>query len=261
MSSDYLTILQLTGPVGPKRLERTYQLSRARYERLTSRGPLRFYRQDLLTDAERAYQQLKKQLAPFSATTGKYHTVSNLRQTPSVVARCAAERGNNINTKGRVKSPVKKGTILSNETIRLKSRTLHELRRNAAAGSGGGARPADESEASNPSKESGREKALIEEEFCREVIYRLEGDMIRFDSRRELLQIAEEREIHLYRANMLIAQIVEAVRQNKLYEPSPAERRIINRDDSGGWRLKTVVAAGIVLLAVVIDVLLIRYFR
>ncbi|MBI9015802.1 MAG: hypothetical protein JEZ07_00940 [Phycisphaerae bacterium] len=60
-------------------------------------------------------------------------------------------------------------------------------------------------------------KAKAEDAFCRDVIHRLEGDLIRFDSRRQLLQIADQLEIGTFRANFLMAQIVEAVRTNKLY--------------------------------------------
>ncbi|MBN2210679.1 MAG: hypothetical protein JW709_04710 [Sedimentisphaerales bacterium] len=63
-----------------------------------------------------------------------------------------------------------------------------------------------------------RTKAQIEDDFCREVIYRLEGDLIRFDSRRELLQLAHDEGIAVFRANMLIAQIVESVRTHGAFD-------------------------------------------
>ena len=254
MSSDYLAILQLSAPAGPKQLERAYRLSRARYERLTERGPLRFYRQDLLADTERAYQHLKRQMQASSAVNSKYRKISTLRQGPSAVAQQAAQRGGIDYMKGAVKSQVKKGSIFSAEAVRLKSRYLHELR-HMAGGAGAGGGMAGKGEAGL----SEREKALIEDEFCREVIHRLEGEMIRFDSRRELLQKAREEGIHLFRANMLIAQIVEAVRQHKLYEPSAAERQISQSFRPRRGRLKAAWAAGAVILAVVIDLLLIRY--
>ena len=97
-----------------------------------------------------------------------------------------------------------------------------------------------------------------EDDFCREVIYRLEGDLIRYDSRHELLELAHQWGIHAFRANMLIAQIVEAVRQNKLYE-SEAEAQGMATD-----RSKKALPMGRLILAaavaaVIINVLLMRY--
>ena len=87
--------------------------------------------------------------------------------------------------------------------------------------------------------------------------------MIRFDSRRELLQIAADKELNMFRANMLMAQIVESVRQNKLYEPTEEERQLLKRQSvkvySPGRGLKAALALVIIGLAVVIDVLVIRY--
>jgi hypothetical protein len=253
MSSDYLTILQLSKPVSHKQLERAYQMTRARYQRLTSRGPLRFYRQDLLDDAEKAYRMLKDELSSFAVKDDKYRNINHLRKPPSVVAQQAAKLCSLIEAKGAVNSPIKKGTILSSEPLTLKSRTLNGLRQNPAAGSETGQGE------NNDCGVSKREKALIEDGFCREVIHRLEGEMIRFDSRRELLQVAQGQGISLFRANMLIAQIVEAVRQNKLYEPSSVELEINGRNYCRNWRLAALLAAGAVLAAVVIDVLVIRY--
>ena len=99
-----------------------------------------------------------------------------------------------------------------------------------------------------------RKKAQIEDDFCREVIYRLEGDLIRFDSRLELLQLAREKDIPVFRANMLIAQIVQSVRTHGSFasETRAAATRLHHRSR---WRaaLYTVGAAA------VIDLLLIRW--
>ena len=105
-----------------------------------------------------------------------------------------------------------------------------------------------------------RGKAKVEDDFCLEVIYRLEGDLIRYDSRRELLQIARDRKIHLFRANMLMAQIVEAVRQHKLYEPAPAEMRLKQPARKQRSVIKRLILTMAVVLAVIADVLLIRWF-
>ena len=248
MSEDYLAILQLRAPADADRLERAYRSSRARYERLTARGPLRFYRRDLLDDVEKAYRQLRKELPMPALSKSKYHKIDHPGKKPSILAQRAAALGYVAEVKKTVKSPVKKGSILSAEPLRLRSRTLSELRQPKAP----------ETTAAAAARIKEREKSLVEDEFCREIIYRLEGDMIRYDSRQELIRIAGQRNIHLFRANMLIAQIVEAVRQNKLYQPSPAEQAAAKKNKRRRrWTAALVVGA--ILLAAVIDWLLIRY--
>ena len=68
--------------------------------------------------------------------------------------------------------------------------------------------------------------------------------------------IAYERGIGLFKANMLMAQIVEAVRQNKLYEGVMKERRREGRGQR--WRRRIGRVMLVVALAAVIEVLLIR---
>lgn len=193
MSNDYLTILQLTHPVTPDRLDMAYQRSRLRFLRLTRRGPLRFYRNDLLTAAQRSYKALK----PSSDTRPSARPLSML-------ARRVADQGQ-ISDRPPVKLSVKNGLLPSGKTtagrfgLSLKQPELTSTDR--------------------------KKQAQVEDRFCHEVIYRLEGDLIRFDSRRELLRLADSWNIPLFQANLLIAQIVESVRQNKLYLPSPAERK------------------------------------
>lgn len=198
MSSDYWAILQLRGPVEPDRLTQAYNRSRERFLRLTARGPLRFFRSELLADARRAYQSLR---------------------SPSV--------------------------RLSSRPMSLLSRRVRsvgELRRRGDS--------SDEKEVT--------QKALREDAFCREVIYRLEGELIRFDSRRELLQIATEWNIGLFQANMLIAQIAEAVRQHKLYEGSVGATAGQERVKSRWYGVGYILLAG-AALAVIIDLLVIGW--
>ena len=248
MTGNYLQVLQLTEPQGEDHLELAYKLSQARYLRLTRRGPLKFYRHDLLQETERAYRELKKSLEANEVKINPYRKADYIKNPPSVRARQAAMEARAPLVKNRVKSAVKTGTILLGAPLKLKSRSLNHLRNNTL------------SDSTEPDE---RRRAMIEDEFCREVIYRLEGDMIRFDSRRELLQIAADKELNMFRANMLMAQIVESVRQNKLYEPTDEERQLLKgqkvKVSSPGRRLKVAVAMVIIGLAVVIDVLVIRY--
>jgi hypothetical protein len=193
MSSEYLTILQLPEVFNSHQLETAYQKSRLRYERLTKRGPLRFYREQLMRDAERAYRSLKRPAGSVPVLDG---------ERPRVLSQ-------------RVPVELRKG------------------------------------EAEEKSKQVEREEC-----FCRETLYRLEGDLIRYESRRELLQWAYEHQIPLFRANLLIAQIVESVRQNKLYKTSS-----VPKGKGKGKRklsLKAVLFSA-AILAVVVDILLIVF--
>ncbi len=198
MSNDYLTILQLTHPVTPDRLDMAYQRSQLRFLRLTRRGPLRFYRNDLLTAVQRAYKALKSSFDPTDAT----NCLPN-RPLSLLARRVAGQR--QISDRPPVKLSVKNGLLPPDKTT---------------AGHFGLSSKQPETTSTDRKKQD-----QVEDQFCREVIYRLEGDLIRFDSRRTLLRLADSWNIPLFQANLLIAQIVESVRQNKLYLPSPAERK------------------------------------
>lgn len=158
MSSDYLTILQLSEPVTLFRLESAFHASCLRYQRLTAAGPLQFYRQSLLADADRAYQALRRSAVP---------------------------------------GPSRPLSLLARRVQQMQPTAITPL-----------------------------SSAQIEENFCREVLYRLEGDLIRFDNRRELLALAHHWNLPVYEANMLMAQIVQSIRQYRLYEPSPREKQV-----------------------------------
>jgi len=232
MSSEYLSILQLTRPVSPQQLETAYKRSRTRYMRLTSRGPLRFYRRDLLDAVERAYKSLKQPSPQISA------------RPLSLLARRAAEIAP-LPPKPPVKS-------ISENTSLFPANLPHiQFDKNVQS-----------SEHRNDQKHS---QIQLEDQFCREVIYRLEGDLIRFDSRRELLKLAQQTNIPVFRANLLIAQIVQAVRKHKLFEPLPSERL---QDDSDNTNKKKsrprhllLITALAVLLAALIDWLIIRHLE
>ena len=260
MSRRYLTILQLADFVEQRQLRHAYRASRARYQRLTARGPLRFYRRQLLTDVERAYHALTAGAERLSAENHSSGNDKNPFCPSGAAARRAARLNTALQEKVSLRSAGMKNCPASSQALPLRSRSLSHLRQQAAE------------------QDQDRQRALIEDEFCREVIYRLEGDLIRFQSRRELLQIASEKGIHLFQANMLMAQIVEAVRQHKLYLPTTAEKKEthaqrLNRETRGSvitgsgpkktgrFRIIPIGTAAMVLLAVVIDLLLIRYLQ
>ena len=204
MSSDYHAVLQLTGPVSGPQLQRAYQNSCERLRCLTARGPLRFFRKDLLAEAQRAYRTLSRLSSLPDQHYADPDLPPGLGSSPSIVARNAARTGHTAEFKGPVNSPVTRRTTLSAGTAMPPAQTPDQL-----------AKPPDRSK---------RAQALIEDEFCRQVIYRLEGDLIRYTSRQQLLKIAHDQWIPPFRANMLIAQITEAVRQHKLYQPArPSE--------------------------------------
>jgi hypothetical protein len=258
MSKQHLTILQLEDIVDPSQWHKVYNASRARYLRLTARGPLRFYRRQLLSDLDRAYQTLKTTTSRNSSGPQSAPRPNGASCPTYAAARRNAHLKNSLqNQLPNQFSLLKKIISSSSPSPSLPSRNLDHWRQPA------------------PSENNTRRQDLIEDEFCREVIYRLEGDLIRFDSRRQLLQLASERNIHTFRANMLIAQIVETVRQNKLYLPSPKEissLRSLNaslkyrksprpskpRKPASRSKLKPTLTALIILLALIIDLLLIH---
>lgn len=278
--SDYLVVLQAGEPLTAERLERAYQVSRARYERLTARSGLRYYRKSLLDDVERAYVELKKTLTDGEGCGTKRFVSGELgtASRKSVVARRAEQLGELYKGKSmRISLPKERKISLQGRSIRYwQERANQESQAQGFAGTG-----REERQLSEP------DKTTIEDAYCREVICRLEGDLIRYDSRLELLRIARQWEIHPFRANMLMAQIVEAVRQEKLYVASQREMQLWRKggdDEKGNGRsgngggavrnkpVKVKAAGGIwgirkaylvvaAAIAVIIDVLLIRYLR
>lgn len=279
--SDYLVILQAGESLTEERLERAYQVSRARYERLTAeRGGLRYYRKSLLDDVERAYVELKKTLADGEGrgTRGFVSGEAGTAGRKSVVGRRAEQLGKaGGGISGRISLTRERKIDLQGRSIRYwQERANQESRAQGFAGSGQEARQLSEPD-----------KTAIEDAFCREVICRLEGDLIRYDSRLELLWIARQSEIHPFRANMLMAQIVEAVRQKKLYVASRQEMQLWRKGSGGDkgysragngdgavqnepvkveaaggiWGMRKAYLAVVALIAVIIDVLLIRYLR
>ncbi|MBN2374874.1 MAG: hypothetical protein JXD22_00635 [Sedimentisphaerales bacterium] len=279
--SDYLVILQAGEPLTAERLERAYQVSRARYERLTAeRSGLRYYRKSLLEDVERAYVELKKTLADGEGF-GRRRFVSGEAGTAgrkSVVARRVEQLGRTGGgMSGRISLAKERKINLQGRSIGYwQGRANQESRAQGFAGTGQEARQLSEPD-----------KTAIEDAFCREVICRLEGDLIRYDSRLELLWIARQGEIHPFRANMLMAQIVEAVRQKKLYVASRREMQLWRKGSGGAkgngraengdgavqnepviveaaggvWGVRKAYLVVAAAIAVVIDVLLIRYLR
>ena len=189
MFNDTHVILHLRQPGEKETLDRAYRLSVARYTRLTRRGPLSFYRNVLLADARSAYLSL----------------ISSLPMKPNSTTP-AIRKERRQNSKPLCESPLSQVKILPSEPVQLKSRSIKDIRLG--------------------STRTKTDQAQLEDAFCREVLYRLEGDLIRYTSRQQLLQIANDAGLHLFQANLLIAQIVESVRQHKLYKPSRDEKKI-----------------------------------
>lgn len=206
MYRNHLAILQLDCRGSDARLAQAYHTTRARFERLTAVGPLRFYRRGLLGDADRAYEALRNG-GGIASTMPK-----------SLLARRVAQQGQQDVFKQPTRSPITTESILADKVVDLKGRGVAHLRK-------GHEQTSHAIPSSSCNTRSQREQALVEDQFCKEVIYRLEGEMIRYDSRRELLALAEQMEIGRFRANMLLAQIVEAVRQHKLFEEPARQRR------------------------------------
>ena len=167
MSSDYFTILQLTSPATTDQLEMAYRRSRDRYIQLTSAGPLRYYRNDLLAAVERAYWGLKQPV------------LVNLNQPLSHLGLKVAGSFP-VSSKAPVKSAVKKATLLTGHAGKRKN-TEYEQR------------------LKQQTSIDKQKQAHLEDEFCRQVIYRLEGDLLRHDARGELFQLANRLHIQPFR--------------------------------------------------------------
>jgi hypothetical protein len=204
MLSDNHSVLQVSAGTTGRHLERAWQASRTRFMRLTSKGPLRFYRHDLLKEADHAYQSLSD---------------------PSRQSLPAQQ----VDRRPPVKSSIRTGTILGHKPLPLAGRELKKVTRQATA--------------------------KIEDKFCLEVLCRLEGDLLRFSCRRELLGLAQNEGIHGFRANMLMAQIIESVRQHKLYEISGTQKEVGVHKYRGGKKWKQ--AMGLAGLCILIDILIV----
>jgi len=230
LSNDH-SVLQVSPQISGDRLERAWHLCRARFVRLTAKGPLRFYRHDLLKQADNAYRSLCRPVR----SSGSSHESLLARQ---VKRRPGLAQGF---PPAAVNSSIRTGTILEQKPLPLAARELKKptkLRENHRQAT-----------------------AKIEDQFCLEVLYRLEGDLLRFSCRRELLKLAQRARIHAFRANMLMAQIIESVRQYKLYELSEvekemgAEKKAAVHKYRGGKRPRLVL--GLAALCIVIDVLIV----
>lgn len=251
MSTNYCTILQLCPTSNRSRLDHAYHLTVMRYERLTSDGPLRFYRNRLLADAQQAYESLKNSL-------NKSQNPSQPANSPTWLARQAAAHPQPVWQKPPIRSEIRKGSILAGHQVKIRGRDVSYLKTNGTVNLEADSQSERLSFSSvrQFDKSRGRAMDLIEDDFCLEVLYRLEGDLIRFDSRLELLQIAQQWQIPTFRANMLIAQIVEAVRQHKLYKPHFQELKLQKKTKRSHTRLILAVS---ILIAAICDLLLIRY--
>lgn len=226
MTNEHLEILQLSHLVGGDELEKARQMSLRRYERLTAKGVLRNYRRALRGDVERAYEALRN--------AESYSQPELKPRKLSLLARRAAGLGQSTDEKPAMSNRIGEDSVLADDLKALKGRTIAYLRGKAGAGDS--------------------HKAWAEDDFCRGVLHRLEGGLLRYDSRQELLAMAAEKGIHAFRANMLMAQIGEAVRRNKVGTVDG------NNDQRvGNKKLKLMMAA--VAAAVVIDLLVIRYLR
>lgn len=224
MSSDYLAILQLAHRVAGAELETARRESIRRYERLTARGVLRYYRPALLRDVEHAYHALQGRHRPAAGPV-------------SLLAERAATMSKPVDSRPPMSNTITDGSILPNEVAKLKGRSIAHLR--------------------GDSERSDRQEALVEDDFCRGVMHRLEGGLLRYESRRELLELAGQHGIRPFRANMLMAQITEAVRRNKLYAPADQKRKSDRGRHTGAWLL----LAGALVVAAIIDWLLIRSMK
>lgn len=246
MSSVYLNILGLNSLPAQAELDQAYRRSCQRYQTLTARGPLRVYRNALLNDCEQAYRQLRAHLQgkqPLPNDEQMWEpTKPTTTSSKSVVAKHAAQQDVHLGQKPPIQSDVTRTVKLAGRPLSLRSRMVNRLR----------------PDLHQPEKAS----AQMEDRFCKQVLIRLEGDLLRYDARQQLLHLADRWGIHRFRANFLIAQIVESVRQHHLYDnhlvsPGPKPHRK-SRPKRALWRI--ILTAAAVGLFAAADYLLLRYF-
>lgn len=220
MLSDSHSVLQVSRGTAGHTLEGAWQRCRARFMRLTSKGPLKFYRHDLLKEADNAYRVLS---APPERPLHQSVLTRNLKPRSTA-------------NKPPIKSSIRTGSILKHHPLPVAGREVKNVTAQA--------------------------QAKIEDQFCMEVLCRLEGDLLRFTCRRELLQLSLKAGIHGFRANMLIAQIIESVRQHDLYEPTDEEKNsVIHKYQSPPkWKLALVLATGCILIDALIVVVALKIF-
>ncbi|MCF7957128.1 MAG: hypothetical protein K9M57_01630 [Phycisphaerae bacterium] len=225
MSSNYQNILQIIAPADDAIVIMAHKCCHERFLRLTARGPLKFFRHDLLAAADRALRVLKK---PRTFVAPKPMSL--------LARRVAASPRKTLDNKP-ARSDISSKSILTGRPLEINARLLQT---------------------------TPKEQALTEDRFCCEILYRIEGDLIRFDSRQELLDLAGQWKIPLFRANMLIAQIVQSVRHYQLYQPTDRERQLNSQlrnmlknrhraDPPGGQgRLQWLIITGIMIVFTVI---------
>lgn len=251
---DPYRILQISELSRPDDLESARATAQRRYVRLTSRGPLRFYRRDLLIQCDRAYEQLRP--ASNRAASASMKSRPTISGT-SVLQRQAQKQGL-MDLRTPVRSQVKSGSLLGHQPLALKSRSVAVQRATCSI------HPPHPSHPVHPPRSS-RQQALIEDDFCREVLYRLEGDLIRYRHRQELLELARFMGLHAFRANFLIAQIVECVRRRgssaeRSAGESSRHKKAARRDGAVVWswpRLRNIAALVFLVLFLFLDAWLI----
>ena len=262
-------ILQLEGRVTADAIERAYAASRTRYLCLTARDPLHYYRRRLLNDVETAYRRLRTPLVAAKRSgdglvaakpSGRAEAARAIPARKSILQQQVAKQPS-VDFRTPLRSAITEKNLLASRPLTVTARTVAG-RRDVASRCTSGSRPCS---ARSLSK---RDQALIEDDFCREVFYRLEGDLLRYSSRRELLALAQQSGVHLFRANFLMAQIVECVRQsrsqksgvrNQEFESSSQEKKM--NESFLNWR-RVMLWAGLIglVLLLYLDALLLEAF-
>ncbi len=188
-------LLHIYGKADLPRIEKAYKRSCDRILRLTSRGEMKYFRTDLLKDLRCAYESLKLSIQPSPAPD------KPKKRPMSLLTKQTLKLGRRYNIT-RQKPPVKSFT--TGASIIPKDCPDNKRTHNGWA-------------IYEDDQQIKKTKLQLEDRFCREIILRLEGDLIRYDARGELMQLAKDWKVPLFRANMLLAQIIEAIRTNNLH--------------------------------------------
>ncbi len=279
MSRNYQNILQISQSESSDRIDLAYRISQERYLRLTSKGPLRYYRHVLLTDADEAYRALSSQsiqdrveltesACRLDQQLQNHTSPTTLNRPVSILSRRVNALRTGITRKPPVKSSIKKPFTVGrfveledkkavssrwSETISQKPQRIKSVRLTYA----------DMKETwGDPALVEKYSKKELEDLFCKEVIFRLEGDMVRYSSRQELLAMATAWQIPLFQANLLIAQIVESVRTHQLHLPGRKEKELYRAQGSKKDHLSMLVMLTFcVLMFILFDFLVLMVLR
>ncbi|MFA5863743.1 MAG: hypothetical protein WC975_03555 [Phycisphaerae bacterium] len=100
-------------------------------------------------------------------------------------------------------------------------------------------------------------------QFLLSVENAMEGSLIRYSKRLQLMDLAEELKINRFQANLLIAQvqqrsggILPLLPKNQEHSVLP---RVKNKDEQNAWRDRIFLAAALFIVCALVDLVLVKF--